>query len=44
MAPRAFINIGSGQDILPDGSKQLFNQCWFIVNKLWFEHISINFN
>ena len=34
-----FVNIGSGNGLLPDGTKPL-HQCWPIIDK---EHVSVEF-
>ena len=36
MATENWVNIGSGNGLLPDGTKPLLNQCWLIIGEvLW---------
>ena len=34
MATETFVNVGSGNGLLPDGTTSFLNQCWFIISEV----------
>ena len=40
MASWNLVTIGSGNGLLPDGTKPLLEQCWPVITYLWFTAIS----